>query len=63
MAEPITINCPSTCSVTVQLESAPVTPEKIQDIGLVWSGFLLVAIVVMGCRKLLNVFEHTPHGD
>lgn len=63
MAEPVTINCPSTCTVTVMLESAPLTSEKITDMGLVWSGFLLAAIVVMGLRKVFNVFDHTPHNE
>jgi hypothetical protein len=61
MADPITISCPGTCTVTVQLEPAPITSEKIADMSLVWSGFLLAAIVVMGLRKLLNVFDSSPH--
>jgi hypothetical protein len=61
MAEPLTINCPGACTVTVQLEPAPITQEKINDMSLVWSGFLLAAIVVMGLRKLLNIFDSSPH--
>ena len=31
MAEPLNITCGTACTVTVQLEPAPVSPDRIQD--------------------------------
>lgn len=56
-----TIQCSAACTVTIQLEPAPVTMERIDDMTLIWGGFLLAAIVVMGLRKLSNVFDSSPH--
>lgn len=61
MAEPVTVQCSGSCTVVLQLESAPLTAERIEDMSLVWGGFLLAAIVVMGLRKLSNVFESSNH--
>lgn len=63
MAEPITINCPGSCSVTVQLEPAPVTSERLADMALVWSGFLVAAVVVLTLRKIYNIFDGSPHAQ
>lgn len=56
-----TIQCSTACTVTILLEPAPVTMERIDDMTLIWGGFLLAAIVVMGLRKLANVFDSSPH--
>jgi hypothetical protein len=58
-----TIQCATACTVTLQIEPTPITLERIQDMGLVWSGFLLAAIVVLGLRKIFDIFDKAPHGE
>jgi hypothetical protein len=56
-----TIECPTACSVTLQLEPAPVTAEKLGDISLAFGAMLLIVILVWGGRQLYNVFNGGPH--
>jgi len=39
------------------------TLEKIQDMSALWSMFLLVFIVIIGLRKLYDIFDKAPHGE
>lgn len=58
-----TIECSTACTVTVQIEPTPITLERIEDMGLVWSGFLLAAVVIIGLRKIFDIFDKAPHGE
>lgn len=55
------IECATACTVTLQLESAPVTTEKIADIGEAFGWMLLMVILVFAGRKLFEVFDGGPH--
>lgn len=57
-----TINFPiiKVCDDTPQPQF---TSEKIADMAALWGMFLLVAIVILGLRKLYNVFDKAPHGE
>lgn len=59
----VPIECTGTCTVTVQLEPAPVTTEKLEDIGLAFGLMLMTVILVWGGRQLYNVFNGGPHED
>ncbi len=58
-----TIECATACTVTLQLEPAPVTTEKLEDIGLAFGLMLMTVILVWGGRQLYNVFNGGPHED
>lgn len=60
MAGP-TVECSTACTVTVQLEPAPVSEEKLQDIALAFGLMLMIVILVWGGRQLYNVFNGGPH--
>jgi hypothetical protein len=44
-------------------DSPQLTADKIADMSLLWGLFLVVAIVIYGLRRLLNIFESAPHGE
>lgn len=56
-----TIECATACTVTLQLEPAPVTTEKLEDIGVAFGLMLFMVILVWGGRQLYNVFNGGPH--
>lgn len=56
-----TIDCGTACTVTLQLEPAPVTTEKLEDISLAFGFMLMIVILVWGGRQLYNVFNGGPH--
>lgn len=56
-----TIECTTACAVTLQLEPAPVTTEKLADIALAFGLMLFIVILVWGGRQLYNVFNGGPH--
>lgn len=48
--------CEGTCSVTLVVESAPITEEKAADLlDLFWS-FMLAAVIVWGAKRILAIF-------
>lgn len=59
------------CNVSFSSVSFPVsrqcepyiefTSEKIADMSAMWGLFLVVAIVIYGLKRLLGVFESSPH--
>lgn len=49
--------CEGTCTVTLTVESAPLTPEKAADLNTIFWGFLLVAVVLWGLKRLINLFS------
>jgi len=55
------ITCGTACTVTVQLEPAPVTTEKLEDISIAFGAMLLIVILVWGGRQLYAVFNGGPH--
>lgn len=56
-----TIECTTACTVTLQLEPAPVTTEKLEDIGVAFGLMLFMVILVWGGRQVYNVFNGGPH--
>lgn len=60
MAENI-IECSTACTVTVQLEPAPVTEDHIADLSAAWYLFFGAAIVIVAVRKLYDLFDRGPH--
>jgi hypothetical protein len=51
-------------AIAKQCDNSPqLTPDKIADMSLLWGLFLVVAIVIYGLRRLLNIFESAPHGE
>lgn len=55
------ITCGTACTVTVQLEPAPATEEKIADLLELFGYMLMVVILVWGARQLYDVFNRGPH--
>ena len=56
MAEPVV--CSGTCTVTVTVDTAPMTEEKALDlVDMFWS-FVLCAVLVWGSKALLRIFTH-----
>lgn len=56
-----TIQCATACTVTLQLEPAPVTTEKLGDISMAFGLMLFMVILVWGGRQLYAVFNGGPH--
>lgn len=56
MAEPQVITCGTQCEVTVLIEPAPASEERIVDIGTVFTMFLVAAVIVFCARGLVNLF-------
>lgn len=48
--------CQGTCTVTILVDSAPITEEKALDLLDMFWGFMLAAVVVWGCKQILNFF-------
>lgn len=55
------IECSTACTVTVVLEPAPAPEGSIEDVASMWGLFFVAAIVVMGLRKLYDLFDRGPH--
>lgn len=52
--------CEGTCTVTLTVESAPLSPERAEDLLVMFWGFVLVLIVVWGLKAILNIFTANP---
>lgn len=61
MAEPLNITCGTACTVTVQLEPAPVSPDRIQDMMDLFYLMIPVLIALWGGRLLYNFFNRGPN--
>lgn len=62
MPEPTVINCTTgTCTVALSIAPAPTDPEFVADSSALWGLFFVVCIVVYCLKKLLAIFESTPH--
>jgi hypothetical protein len=59
----VPIECTGTCTVTVQLEPAPVTPEKLSDISEAFGLMLMVTLLIWGARQMYRVFNGAPHDE
>ena len=61
MAEPTSpaavVTTENGATVTVLVEPAPADPERIADMGALWSIFLVAAVVVFCARRLLDLFR------
>lgn len=57
------INCGSACSVTLQLEPAPVDPAHLSDLSDAWGLFFGAAIVIILIKKIHDLFDKAPHGE
>jgi flagellar biogenesis protein FliO len=62
MAEPTVIDCSvAACTVTVQYEAAPLTPETAEDLVSMFWDFVLVLVLVWGVKQILNIFTANPN--
>jgi flagellar biogenesis protein FliO len=61
MAAPMNITCGTACTVTVQLEPAPASEERIQDQTELFYLMMMVVIAVWGGRQLYNFFNRGPN--
>jgi flagellar biogenesis protein FliO len=61
MAEPLNITCGAACTVTVQLEPAPASDERIADMTELFYLMMMVVIAVWGGRKLYDFFNRGPN--
>jgi hypothetical protein len=52
--EPVT--CNGACTVTLSIESAPLTEEKVADYNAIFWGFMLALVIVWGLKRILNLF-------
>lgn len=52
------VYCNGTCTVTLTVESAPLTAEKVEDLNVIFWGFVLALVVVWGLKRLLAIFTH-----
>lgn len=44
-------------TVTIVVEPAPADPERIADMGALWSLFLMAAVAIFCARRLLDLFR------
>lgn len=56
-----TTTCDGACTVTLVVESAPITEEKAADLSDMFWSFMLAACLVWGVKKILSFFE-ADHG-
>jgi hypothetical protein len=56
------ITCGAACTVTVQLEPSAADPVRLEDYGTLF-GFLLLALVIVGCAKALANLFWKNHED
>lgn len=52
------VYCNGTCTVTLSVESAPLTEEKAADLTTIFWGFVLVLVSVWGLKQLLRYFAN-----
>ena len=50
------IQCGSACTVTLHVEPAPASAERLADYGLLFGLLLLACVVVFLARSLANLF-------
>lgn len=53
----------SPCEVVVQVDSAPLSPERVADMGELWLLIFAAVAVVWGWRKLIALFKAPTHGN
>lgn len=56
-----TVTTTDGATVTVLVEPAPADPERIADMGALWSLFLVAALAVFCARRLLDLFRTDQH--
>lgn len=49
--------CEGSCTVTLTVESAPLTEEKAADLLVIFWGFMAVLAVIWGLKKLRQLFD------
>lgn len=54
------VACSGTCTVTISVESAPLTEEKAQDLLVMFWAFVLLLVTVYGFKQILRLFT-TDH--
>ena len=55
------VECGAQCTVTVQLEPAPASPEHVSDLTEAL-GYMFLALILIWCAKqLYRVFDGGPH--
>lgn len=63
MAETVTpTTCEGACTVTLVIDSAPITSEKAADLMVIFWGFVAAVVVVWGVKQLLNFFTADNDG-
>lgn len=50
--------CEGNCTVTLTVESAPLTEEKAADLMTIFWAFLLVLVILWGLKRLINLFTN-----
>lgn len=63
MATDITCTASAPCSLIVQVEPAPPSAERVQDLLDLFYLFLGVIIVIWGAKKLLQLFDTNHDGE
>lgn len=56
-----TVTTSDGATVTVLVEPAPPDPERLRDIGEVWTMFLVAAVAIFCLRRLLDLFRTDQH--
>lgn len=56
-----TIECTTACTVTLQLEAAPVDTEDLGDVAQAFGLMFLVLVALWGGRELKKLFSAGPH--
>lgn len=50
--------CDGACTVTLVVDSAPITEERAGDLLTIFWAFVLAAVTVWGVKALLRLFTH-----
>ncbi len=64
-----TIQCTGgACTVTLDMKhtldlNTDLSPERMADMGLLFAAFFGAAVVILGVRKLYDLFDRGPHGS
>jgi flagellar biogenesis protein FliO len=59
-SDAITVECPGTCTVTLQVEPAAASPDQYQAALGVFAALLGAAAVIWGFRRMVRLFDSAP---
>lgn len=52
--------CSGTCTVTLTVEAAPLSPERAEDLLSMFWAFVLALVLVWGVKAIANIFTADP---